>query len=96
MSKRNTIEADSGNICAELERLGCVYDWQMDNRGSNNSRYIFVRKPFAIKIRVSDHRGKRAERDKEISKTLFFDVGPHGARWEEAISSIEQRIRESA
>lgn len=81
-------------LCGALSDLGCVYDCDFDNRGGQNkSCYVFVRKPLPAKLRVSDHRSSRIDKDKGRAKMLIIDIGV-GARvknaitWQEAITQI--------
>ena len=85
---KKIIEDIAGSLCSALTDLGCEFYWEGDNRGGKHtSKYIFVRKPVAMKIRVSDHRSDRAEKDKQ-KRVKTFDVGPHSQSWQDAIAEI--------
>lgn len=85
---KQSIADDSEQLCGALSDMGCEFHWEADNRGGFNSRYVFVRRPVAAKIRVSDHKSDRIERAKEKSRTLLLDVGPHGLSWQDAVAQI--------
>ena len=77
--KRESVEDLTGTVCGLLSKLGCEYHIEGDNRGGKTaSRYVYVTKPRAMKIRVSQHKGAVHERQMRTSRTLMFDVGPHG------------------
>lgn len=65
-------------ICGALSDMGCIYDISIDNRGGSRSRYIFVRKPVQLKIRVSDHGSDRIDKEKVRSKVEIIDVRTDG------------------
>lgn len=65
-------------LCGALSDMGCIYDISIDNRGGSRSRYIYVRKPIAAKLRVSDHGSDRMEKDARHSKMPLFDIRTDG------------------
>jgi hypothetical protein len=84
------VENASESLCGGLTDLGCTYEIEFDNRGGNRSRYIYIRRPLAAKIRVSDHPSDRAEKDMKNSRMLVLDVGTgrHGISWQVALEKI--------
>ena len=90
----NEIVGTTERLCGALSDLGCVYEVEFDNRGGKRSRYIYVRKPVSVKIRVSDHRSDRMEKDKARSRQMVLDVGKHGLSWEEAVAQIHEASRQ--
>ena len=87
-SRKQSIADESEKLCGGLADMGCKFHWEADNRGGVNSRYVFVRRPVVAKIRVSDHKSDRTERDKRKSRTLVLDVGPHALSWQDALAEI--------
>lgn len=87
--RRFDIGATAGEIGSALAEMGCVFEWEADNRGGYTSRYIFVRQPVAAKIRVADHPpNKQWVRAAERAKILMLDVQPRGLTADEAIAEI--------
>lgn len=92
MSKA-TISDVTTSLCGALTDLGCQYSCDIDNRGGNRSTYIHITRPLPAKIRISDHRSSRIDRDKGRSKILIIDVDV-GCRtkgavtWQEAVAQI--------
>lgn len=86
MSK-SVIEA-SESLCRALGDRGFVFHWEADNRGGKSSRYIFVRQPVPMKIRIADHTSDRIEKDKQRSRVKVLDVGPHAMTVEAALAEI--------
>jgi hypothetical protein len=80
----------SEKLCGALTDMGCAYDIEIDNRGGKRSRYVHVRKPVSAKIRISDHKSDRIEKERGRSKMLVLDVGPHGMHWRDAVKAIER------
>ena len=89
---RFDIAAAAGAIGSALTERGCVFEWQMDNRGSTPSRYIFGRKPFAAKVRVADHPSDRWTKDAARSRIPMLDVNPRALTVEAAIDALEARL----
>jgi hypothetical protein len=87
MALRILVRDTTTAICGALSDLGAVYDCQFDNRGGNRSDYIFVRRPIAAKIRISDHRSGRVEKDMQRSKMATFDVRA-GTGWEQELAEL--------
>lgn len=93
MSKQSVKDVTTA-LCGALTDLGAVYDCDFDNRGGNHrSCYVFLRKPITAKIRISDHRSSRIDKDKGRSKMLIIDVGignhsKYGIGWQEAVAQI--------
>lgn len=87
MAPRFLVRDTTTAICGALSDRDAVYDCQFDNRGGNRSDYIFVRSPIAAKIRISDHRSDRVEKDKQRSKMPTFDVRA-GNGWEQELSEL--------
>ncbi len=89
---RPTIKDVTTALCGALSDLGCVYDCELDNRGGNRSTYVRLRKPTPAKIRISDHRSSRIDKDKGRAKMLIIDVDVeargHGVSWQEAVAQI--------
>lgn len=95
----NRLVADASEaLCGGLTDLGCIYEIEFDNRGGNRSRYIFVRKPIAAKIRVSDHPSDRTAKEVVRSRTLTLDVAVKraGLSWQDALSEIGNAISAKA
>lgn len=72
------IEGAHLSLCGALADMGCIYETHADNRGGSRSCYIFVRKPKALKVRVSDHGSDRVKKDATHSKVPIFDVRTDG------------------
>lgn len=88
--KNFDVEAVAGEIGSALFARGLVFEIEGDNRGGRAaSRYLCVRKPFAAKIRVSNHRSNWVERNAQRSRLLMLDVGPHGITAAEAVATID-------
>ena len=94
-NKRDLIADLSENLCSRLTDLGFEFHWEADNRHHNRSRYIFVRRPVPLKIRVSDHPSPRIEKEKENSRVKVFDVGPHALSTNEVLNEISNLVARS-
>lgn len=95
-SKQRAVADIHARICAELSDRGYIYEIQIDNRGGDRARYIFVRQPISAKIRVSDHDSDRIKKEAHHSRTCIFDVRVNGGglTWQQCIAALENyRVR---
>ena len=83
-------------IAGFLSDARCIYEVQFDNRGGKRARYIFVRKPFACKIRISGHPSERVQKDMEHTRTPIFDVGPKPMSYPAFEIAFKQMLGQSA
>lgn len=95
--KRRSVPSDlAADLARQLSDMGCVYEWEGDNRSYRNSRYIFVRRPVAAKFRVADHPSDRIQKDLGRSRGRVYDVGPHAMSVEQAIEAFKQSLEVAA
>lgn len=76
----------AASLCGILTDLGCIYEFEADNRSQNKSVYIYVRRPRYFQVRVSDHPRKKHARK------MMIDIGPHGLSLDEAIVQIKAKL----
>ena len=97
MSRKQQFDvlATAGAIASACAAMGLTFEIEADNRhGKRASRYVCVRKPFAAKIRVADHRSNWIERNGARSRALMLDVGPHALSAADAIAAVKERLCE--
>lgn len=82
----------NARLCAALTKRGMTFEWEADGRGAKVSHYFFVRKPLLLKIRISQHKSNRIEKEKNHSRISVLDIGPHAMSYAEALTEIDRLV----